>query len=308
MNPDELKKRIKSGKVAENISLSEYTTFGTGGPAKYFVTPYDAEELSVLVRFLNDEKESFFILGNGSNLLVSDKGYDGVIVNIGRNHNQAFNSLSLSEVKDGILISAGSGVRMAAIGKAALENSLEGFEPLSGIPGSIGGAAAMNAGAYGKELKDVFYSCEGITPEGDMITLSKEEMNFGYRTSSVLDRGLIVTEVKLLLKRGDQDEILAGMEDYMKRRKEKQPLELPSAGSAFKRPEGYFAGKLIEEAGLKGYRIGGASVSAKHCGFVVNDMHGTSDDIIRLIRHIQDTVYLQSGVRLETEIKMLGDF
>lgn len=308
MNPDVIRKIIHSGNVMEDQPLSGYTTFLVGGPARIFVTPGNEAELADLLRLLSENSEEYFILGNGSNLLVSDRGFSGIVINLGRNQNRTFSELSHEQAGDDVLITAGAGVKMGAIGKLAEELSLTGFECLSGIPGSIGGACVMNAGAYGGELKDVFYSGKALDRHGNIIDLTPETMNFGYRRSSVSDRDLIVTQVVIRLTKGDPVKISERMQELSSRRREKQPLEFPSAGSTFKRPEGYFAGKLIEDSGLRGYRVGGASVSTKHCGFVVNDRNACAGDIYQLICYIQDKVFRDSGVRLEPEIRFLGEF
>lgn len=308
MNPDNIKKIIKEGVILRNEPMSSHTTFRTGGPASWFIIPKNEDEASKIIKYLSVNSIPYFVVGNGSNLLVSDKGYDGVIINIGRNDGTDFVMLGYEERDDGILFDAGAGCLMSTLGRIAAQLGCTGFEPLSGIPGCIGGAAVMNAGAYGGELKDIITSVNGISNKGEIIRLKKDCLSFRYRGSSIQDDGITVTRVEYFLKKGDPDEISEKMEDFTKRRKDKQPLEYPSAGSTFKRPEGYFAGKLIEDAGLKGFRIGGASVSEKHAGFVINDKNGTSDDIYRLIMTIQENVYRTFGVKLEPEIKMLGDF
>lgn len=308
MNPDVLRKIIQTGTVLEDQPLSGYTTFSVGGPAKLLVTPGNETELSDLLKVLSENEEDCFILGNGSNLLVSDRGYSGIVINLGKNPNKPFSELTYESAGDDVWITAGAGVRMAAIGKLAEELSLTGFECLSGIPGTIGGACVMNAGAYGGEMKDVFCRGKAFQRNGEPVDLTSEGMDFGYRRSSVSDKDLIVTQVVIRLTKGDPFLIREKMQDLSCRRREKQPLEFPSAGSTFKRPEGYYAGKLIEDSGLKGHRIGGASVSTKHCGFVVNDKNACASDIYQLICYIQDKVFQDTGIRLEPEIRFLGEF
>lgn len=310
MNPDNIKKIIKNGIILKNEPMCAHTTFRTGGPAKWFIIPQNEDEAAGLIKYLYQNSIPYFILGNGSNLLVSDKGYDGVIISIGRNDGTDFVLLGYeeNEEKEETLFDAGAGCLMSMLGKISAQLECTGFEPLSGIPGCIGGAAIMNAGAYGAELKDLITAVSGISKTGEKVRFTADELSFRYRGSSLCDDGITVTRVEYILKKGDPQEIYDRMEDYTKRRKDKQPLEFPSAGSTFKRPEGYFAGKLIEDAGLKGFRIGGASVSEKHAGFVINDKNGTSEDIFRLILAVQDKVFEMSGVHLETEIKMLGEF
>lgn len=308
MNVSDLRKILEKGTVLENEPMNRHTTFRAGGPADFFCIPYDTEELSALVRFLQEENAPYFILGNGSNLLVSDRGYRGCVIFLGKQNDSPFSAISVEEREDEAVITAGAGALMSAVGHTALTASLKGFEPLSGIPGCVGGACIMNAGAYGGELKDVICKAKCVLPDGTVKEFAKEEMSFRYRGSSLSDAGCIVTEASFLLKKGDPSEIKGMMDELTRRRREKQPLEYPSAGSTFKRPEGYFAGKLIEDAGLKGARVGGASVSEKHAGFVINDQNGTAEDISRLIQKIQDTVYEKYGVHLETEVKLLGEF
>lgn len=310
MNPENLGKIIKNGTILKNEPMSIHTTFRTGGPAKWFIIPADEKETAGLIKYLYNNGIPYFILGNGSNLLVSDKGYDGAVINIGRNDGTDFAMLGYEENEETgeVLFDAGAGCLMSTLGRIASQLDCTGFEPLSGIPGCIGGAAVMNAGAYGSELKDIVTAVSGINRKGDPVRFEKCDLLFRYRGSSLQDEGIIVTRVEYTLKKGIHDEIISVMEDFARRRKEKQPVELPSAGSTFKRPEGYFAGKLIEEAGLKGYRVGGASVSEKHAGFVVNDKNGTSEDIYNLITEIRNRVYRNSGVMLEPEVKMLGVF
>lgn len=309
MSPSELESILQKGRLSENEPMSLHTTFRAGGPARFYAVPYDENELAALLKLLRKDSFPYFVTGNGSNLLVSDRGFEGVVINIGKNEENAFQELSLSEEEDedGLII-AGAGCLMTSVGKFALRNSLTGFEPLSGIPGCVGGACIMNAGAYGGEIKDVIQKVRAILPDGSVKTYEPWEMKFRYRGSSLADDGAVITKAYFRLKKGESTEIRAAMEDFTGRRKEKQPLEFPSAGSTFKRPEGYFAGKLIEDAGLKGRRIGGASVSKKHAGFVINDQGGSAADIYHLIRLIQETVYEKYGVSLETEVKMIGEF
>ncbi|WP_026506552.1 UDP-N-acetylmuramate dehydrogenase [Butyrivibrio sp. MC2013] len=279
--------------------MSRHTTFKVGGPAKYFIRPSDAEALASLIAFLKKEKISYYVTGNGSNLLVSDKGYDGVIIS----------TSAMDEVTvDGNRIVAAAGAMNSRIASAALEHSLSGMEALSGIPGSIGGGVTMNAGAYGSEMKDIVELVEAITPEGKRVCLSNEQMDFSYRSSAVRKLGLIVVSVILCLSMGDRELIKEDMGDYAARRRDKQPLEYPSAGSTFKRPAGNYAGKLIEEAGLKGFSVGSAAVSDKHAGFVINKGGASADDVYQVIRQVQDRVEEKSGIRLETEVVLLGEF
>ena len=241
----------------------------------------------------------YYIIGNGSNLLVSDAGYRGVIVQIYK---------EMNEVKvEGDLVKAQAGALLSGIAAKALGAELTGFEFASGIPGTIGGACVMNAGAYGGEMKDVLESVTVLTGEGKIIELGRNELELGYRTSVIAKEGYIVLGAVLKLERGDGEKIKTYMDELKEKRVTKQPLEYPSAGSTFKRPEGYFAGKLIEDAGLRGFQVGGAQVSEKHCGFVINRDHATAADIMELMRQVQIRVKENSGVDLEPEVKRLGD-
>ena len=280
--------------------MSRHTTFRTGGPASLFIRPDDEEGALKAVSYLRQQEQPFFILGNGSNLLVSDRGYDGVIISL-----EKLNDLHL---ENGTTIVAEAGVLNSAIASFARDNSLSGFEFAAGIPGTIGGAMIMNAGAYGGEMKDITDSVRVIAKDGEVDTIPGSDCDFGYRTSALKRGGFVVTSAKLKLSKGDPEAIAAYMKELALKRKEKQPLEYPSAGSTFKRPEGYFAGKLIEDAGLRGFSVGGAQVSEKHCGFVINKDNATSADIYNLIIEVKKRVLDDSGVTLEPEVIMLGEF
>ena len=283
--------------VFTDEDMSKHTTFKAGRKAKYFVTPDSFERLSELIGFLKD-KIDYYIIGNGSNLLVKDEGYNGVIVKIG----QKLSNITL----DDTVMSCEAGAYVSKIANYACENSLSGLEFAAGIPGMLGGAVAMNAGAYGGEFKDIIMSVTLMDKYGNIVEKSNEEMKFGYRNSVVQEEDYIVLSAKLKLEAGNKDEISDRMNELLKQRRDKQPLEYPSAGSTFKRPEGYFAGKLIMDAGLKGYSVGGACVSEKHCGFVVNKGNATAADIIRLMKDVADKVEAEFGVRLEPEVKIIG--
>ena len=275
-------------------------TFRVGGPADFFVTPKNYEELSWVLKCCAKYEMPCYIMGNGSNLLVSDQGYRGVVIQLFR---------QLNDIQcEGNVIRAQAGALLSAVANRALEEKLTGFEFAAGIPGTLGGACVMNAGAYGGEMKDVLKSVAVLTREGERITLQKNELELGYRTSIIAKKNYIVLEAEIELEVGDAEEIKAVMDDLKERRTTKQPLEYPSAGSTFKRPEGYFAGKLIQESGLQGFQVGGAQVSEKHCGFVINKDQATAADIAELIRQVQDRVEEKFGVRLETEVKRLGEF
>ncbi len=289
-----------SDSVRENESMSMHTTFRVGGPARYFVTVKDAAKLTAVIKLCCNSNKDYYILGNGSNLLVSDDGYDGVMILLGED----FTKIGCPGEKG--VYELGAGVLLSRAAKRAREDGMAGFEFAGGIPGTVGGAVVMNAGAYGGELKDVLESVCVMTSEGEIKELSVDELDLGYRHSLIPQMGYIVLSAKIHLHEGDSDKIGMLMDELAAKRREKQPLEYPSAGSTFKRPEGYFAGKLIEDAGLRGYGEGGAQVSDKHCGFVINRDHATASDIAGLCKTVQDRVYEKFGVKLEPEVKMLG--
>lgn len=279
--------------------MSAHTTFKIGGAADIFASVSSEEEISALIKLANKESVPYMVMGNGSNMLVGDGGIRGLVIHLGKN---------FSDIKtDGNLIYAQAGALMSSIAAAAAKASLTGFETLAGIPGSLGGALYMNAGAYGGEIGAVVRKVRYIDEKGDIYSVSGSECCFGYRKSIFSDGKKYIVSAELELKTGDEKEIRAAMADYAARRSEKQPLSMPSAGSTFKRPEGYFAGSLIENAGLKGYSVGGAQVSEKHAGFVVNKGGATAEDVLKLIEHIQSTVYEKSGVKLEPEVRLIGE-
>lgn len=287
-------------KVRINEPMNRHTTFRIGGPADYFLLPSSSEEVKGILEICREESLQYFILGNGSNLLVSDEGYRGVIIQLYRN----YGGLTV----EGTEIRAGAGVLLSQIAAAARNESLTGFEFAGGIPGTLGGAVVMNAGAYGGEMKDVLKEAVVMDREGNIFTVPVEKLAMGYRTSLVKTAGYLVLEVVISLKKGSQEEIRDTMKDLADRRISKQPLEYPSAGSTFKRPEGYFAGKLIMDAGLRGYQVGDAQVSEKHCGFVINKGNATAADVLTLIENVREKVQEQFGVTLEPEVKFLGEF
>ena len=297
---------IKGYTKEENIYLQEpmcnHTTFRVGGPADCLIEICDKEELKTICRYLSLTGRPFFVMGNGSNLLVSDLGYRGVILQVQAGWNQVW--------VNGTHLIAQAGATMAQVARVAWENGLTGLEFASGIPGTVGGGVVMNAGAYDGEMRQVVKNVEVLSSEGEFMNLDNETMEFGYRTSSIKGKTFVVTEVEFELREGDKDQIKALMDDLAARRREKQPLEYPSAGSTFKRPEGHFAGKLIMDAGLRGYSVGGAQVSEKHCGFLVNTQPGvtTASDVMTLIRHVQTIVKERFDVDLEPEVIFLGEF
>lgn len=286
--------------VLEHEPMKNHTTFRIGGPADVFLTPDTQEKLAEAVRFCREHQLPFYVVGNGSNLLVSDQGYRGVILQIYKN---------LAQVAvEGVEIEAQAGAMLSVIAKHALAAGLTGFEFASGIPGTLGGAVVMNAGAYGGEMKQVLVSATVLTRDGEVRTVPAEELDLGYRHSCVPGNGWIVLGARLRLEKGDSEQIRSRMEELKTQRVTKQPLDVPSAGSTFKRPEGYFAGKLIMDAGLRGYAVGGAQVSEKHCGFVVNRGGATAQEVVQLIREVQRRVKEDAGVCLEPEVRLLGDF
>ena len=297
---EKIQKLVGEAKVLVNEPMASHTTFKIGGPADYFVMPETSEELAAVLKLCKEENMPYFILGNGSNLLVGDKGFRGVVIQLYKN----FDGICL----EGTKITAKAGAMLIRVAKEAGKAGLTGLEFASGIPGTIGGAMVMNAGAYGGEMKDVVTAVTVLTKEGEIKTLSGEEMNFRYRGSVVEDEGYIVLEAVMELKEGNQEEIQARMEELSLQRRTKQPIEYPSAGSTFKRPEGYFAGKLIQDAGLRGYQVGGAQVSEKHCGFVINAGGATAADVMNLMQDVSDKVNAQFGVTLEPEVKRIGEF
>ena len=291
---------VREEQVQKEEPMQKHTTFRVGGPADYFVMPESREQVQKVVALCKEENIPYYIVGNGSNLLVSDQGYHGVIIQIGK-------KMSRIEV-DGEQIRVQAGALLSAVANLALENDLTGFEFAAGIPGSFGGACVMNAGAYGGEMKDVLLSVTVLTPEGEFLTIPKEKLELGYRTSVIEKKHYMVLEAVIGLKEGDPKEIKILMDDLRQRRIDKQPLEYPSAGSTFKRPEGYFAGKLIQDSGLKGYSVGDAQISEKHSGFVINRGNASAKDVLSLIEHVQETVKEKFGVHLETEVKRIGEF
>lgn len=275
--------------------MKNHTTFKVGGNAQVFVTVNSKEELSSLMKYISKENLPYFVLGKGSNLLVSDSGIKGAVITLD-------GEFSEIRIEDNNCIFAGAGASLMKLCRIAQENSLSGLEFAYGIPGSVGGAVFMNAGAYGGEMKDCLVSADYITPQGKFGTFTKDELNLGYRTSVFKDKNYIITSCTLSLKEDNKDIIKEKMDELLGRRKSKQPLEYPSAGSTFKRPKGAFAGTLIESCGLKGFTVGGACVSEKHAGFIVNKGGATFEDIDALIKEVQKRVKDETGYFLETEV------
>ncbi len=291
---------IPKDRIVFNEPMSRHTTFRVGGEAECMISIEEEEELIKLVPYLNNIGQEYFILGNGSNLLVGDKGYRGIIIKLGEGMNKI-------KIENNQII-AQAGALLSQVAVAARDAGLTGMEFASGIPGSIGGGIVMNAGAYDGEMKQITESVKVMDKEGKILILDNDTMEFGYRTSIIKSRPFIVLEVALRLDEGDKAEIRKKMDELMEKRRSKQPLEYPSAGSTFKRPEGYFAGKLIMDAGLRGYSIGGARVSDKHCGFIINTGTATAADIREVIEEVQERVKERFQVMLEPEVIFLGDF
>lgn len=295
--------REKIMKIASSVKFDEpmklHTTFKIGGPADVFVEAQNTDEIIALIEYCKQNSIPYMIIGNGSNMLVGDKGIRGVVIQVGK----AMNNITI----DKETVTAQAGVLMSTLANAILKAELSGFETLSGIPGTLGGGIYMNAGAYGGELKDVIDTVTYIDESGEIITKPNEELDLSYRHSMFETGEYVILSAVLKLKKGSYEEIKAAMQDYNKRRSDKQPISMPSAGSTFKRPEGYFAGKLIQDSGLMGYSIGGAQVSEKHAGFVVNKGGATAADVLALIKHIQDTVEEKFGVCLEPEVRLIGE-
>lgn len=286
------------GCVKQGEPMCQHTTFKVGGNADYFITPNSVEGIKNTIEVCKKYNIPYYVCGNGSNLLVSDEGFRGVIL-------QIFHNLNQCEIEQG-KIKVQAGMLLTKVAKRISEAGYTGMEFAVGIPGTIGGAVAMNAGAYGGEIKDVITKATVLNRDGQILVLNKEELKLGYRTSVVTQEEYILLEAEFELEQGKLEEIKALCEKNSKARIEKQPLEFPSAGSTFKRPEGYFAGKLIMDAGLRGYAIGDAQVSEKHCGFIINKGNATAKDVLDLIQYVQKKVMEEYQVRLETEVKMLG--
>lgn len=295
---DQLYGIVGKQNIKMNEPMSKHTTFRIGGPAQFFITPQTVEALGQVISICNACQVSFFVLGRGSNLLVSDAGMEGVVIQICEN----FSTFTI----EGTIVKAQAGVMLSKLGNAVKEAGLTGFEFAAGIPGTLGGAVMMNAGAYGGEMKDIVKTVQLMDIDGNLLEKTGEEMDFAYRHSIVEDKDYIVLGADLALQQGKIEDITAKMEELAEARRSKQPLEYPSAGSTFKRPEGHFAGKLIMDAGLCGYSVGGAQVSQKHCGFVINKGGATAADVLQLIEDVKSKVYDQFQVELEPEVRICG--
>ncbi|MBQ1228991.1 MAG: UDP-N-acetylmuramate dehydrogenase [Firmicutes bacterium] len=296
------KLRMLAGdRLTENADMSKYTSFRAGGSAAALVEVENTEELRAVLQLVTEENIPHMVIGNGSNMLFKDSGYDGVVIKLSR---QGFDYVTIEGDNS---VRVGTAMTNGALAKILQRESLAGFEFASGIPGSLGGAVFMNAGAYGGEMKDIVKSVKTISPDGrEERIFTADEMDFSYRHSILEENGYIAVEVTLQLTKGDKEEIAAQMKELLEKRNSKQPVNYPSAGSTFKRPEGYFAGKLVEDAGLKGLTVGGAQVSTLHSGFVINIGGATATDILQLMALVQNTVYDKFGVMLEPEVRIIG--
>ena len=297
-----LEKIISKEKIKQNEPMKEHTSLKIGGPAEFFVQVNSVEELKELLQFCKNNKIQLTIVGNGSNLLVLDNGIKGIVIKTELKQIQIKN---INEEKVEVIVD--DGVKLGLLAQKLLKEEITGFEELSGIPGTIGGAIAMNAGAHGKEIKDIVTEVTTIDYDGNIHVFTNEQSQFTYRHSKFLDEKYIILQVKLLLEKGKKEEIKSKMDEYAQYRKEKQPIEFPSAGSTFKRGTDFITAKLIDDAGLKGYSIGGAKISEKHAGFVINTGNATSQDVLDLVKYVTDTVYEKFGKKIELEIKVLGE-
>lgn len=302
MNPEfikELQKILKEEQCCLNEDMGSHITFRVGGPADCYVRP-SVKQLPEVIKLSTQYEIPWMVIGNGSNLLVSDKGIRGLVIELGK-------MAAEITVEDG-MITAEAGAMLSAVARSAAQGGLAGMEFASGIPGSIGGAVVMNAGAYGGEMKDIIHCAWVLTPLGEVRVLTLKELDLGYRHSCIPKNRYVVLKVCLKLAKGEPEQIEGRMQELRDLRVTKQPLEYPSAGSTFKRPEGFFAGKLIQDAGLRGYQVGGAQIAEKHCGFVINKEKATASEVCQLILDVQDKVETHSGIRLEPEVKFIGEF
>lgn len=296
-----LEKIISKEKIKQNEPMKNHTSFKIGGPAEFFVKVNSVEELKELLQLCEINKIPLTIVGNGSNLLVLDNGIKGIVLKI------ELKQIQIKDIEEGkVEVIVDSGVQLGLLAQNLLKEEISGFEELSGIPGTIGGAVVMNAGAHGKEMKDIVTEITAIDYNGNMHIFTNEESEFSYRHSKFLDEKYIILQVKLLLEKEKREEIKSKMDEYAKYRKEKQPIEYSSAGSTFKRGTDFITAKLIDDAGLKGYSIGGAKISEKHAGFIINTGNATAKDVLDLVEYVTDKVYEKFGKKIELEIKVLG--
>lgn len=302
----QLKSILNEEVIKRAEPLSRHTSFKIGGTADYFVMPQSIPEIADVISLCRLEGIPYYIIGNGSNLLVGDKGYQGVIIQI--LHNLSYVYIEKEQEECSCRVTAGAGILLSQLSAKVAERGLTGLEFASGIPGTLGGAITMNAGAYGGEMKDCIHCATVLDEQGKIVKFSKDQLELGYRSSQVQKRGLVVLEAEFVLERGDKLEIQGLMKELNNRRRDKQPLDYPSAGSTFKRPEGFFAGKLIMDAGLSGYRVGDIMISTKHCGFVINVGNGTAQEVRTLIEDVDRIIFEKFGVHLEPEVRFLGEF
>lgn len=295
---DEIKAIVGEDRLLLDEPMKLHTTFRIGGNADYFAKPESIDEIKELIMCAKKHGIAYYVLGNGSNILVSDDGYRGMIIRIG----DEFSDIKMLEQNT---ISVQAGAKLSKVGNELAAKGLSGFEFATGIPGTVGGAVAMNAGAYGGEIKDIIVSATVLTPSGDILTLSNDELELGYRTSIIQKKGYVVLLAEFKLLKGEESQIRARIKELAEKRREKQPLEYPSAGSTFKRPEGFFAGKLISDAGLKGFKVGEAQISEKHAGFVINTGNATAKDVIKLTDEVKRKIMQDYGIELELEIKQI---
>lgn len=297
-----LEEIISKEKIKQNEPMKEHTSLKIGGPADFFIKVNCIEELKNILQFSKNNKIPLTIIGNGSNLLVKDKGIRGIVLKV------ELKNIQIKNVDQrNVEITVGNGIQMGFLAQKLLKEEITGFEELSGIPGTIGGTVIMNAGAHGKEMKDIVAEVTTIDYDGNIHVFTNEQSQFAYRHSKFIEEKYIILQVKILLEKGKKEDIKSKMDEYAKYRKEKQPIEYPSAGSTFKRGTDFITAKLIDEAGLKGYSIGGAKISEKHAGFVINTDNATAQDVLDLVKYVKDTIYKKFGKEIELEIKILGE-
>lgn len=297
-----LEEIISKEKIKQNEPMKEHTSLKIGGPADFFIKVNCIEELKNILQFSKNNKIPLTIIGNGSNLLVKDKGIRGIVLKV------ELKNIQIKNVDQrNVEITVGNGIQMGFLAQKLLKEEITGFEELSGIPGTIGGTVIMNAGAHGKEMKDIVAEVTTIDYDGNIHVFTNEQSQFAYRHSKFIEEKYIILQVKILLEKGKKEDIKSKMDEYAKYRKEKQPIEYPSAGSTFKRGTDFITAKLIDEAGLKGYSIGGAKISEKHAGFVINTDNATAQDVLDLVKYVKDTIYKKFGKKIELEIKILGE-
>lgn len=300
--PNELENIISKDKIKVDEPMNKYTSFKTGGKVDYYIKAENRQEISDIIKYAKQNKIPLHIIGNGSNILVSDEGIRGIVLKID------LKGIKIEEQDNQFIVTVAAGEKVMALAQKLLQNSITGFEELSGIPGTIGGAIKMNAGAHGREMKDIVISTTYMNEDGKIYELTNEEQEFTYRHSTFFEHKYVILETKLLLQKGDKEQIEAKMNEYFTWRKDKQPLEYPSAGSTFKRGDNFITAKLIDDCGLKGYTIGGAQISEKHAGFIINKESATSKDIFELIKYTKTKVYEKFKVRIEEEVEIIGEF